>query len=112
MWNPIKKTLKKISSTSSSRHSQSSASSRDNMSVDSSRRTCVSQKDTTPVVPRNRIRICISVLTMGHLMREGPANSLFMCYPGYDKEVELPCPRVSLYLVKRLTLQMEKEPAH
>jgi hypothetical protein len=46
-------------------------------------------------------------------MREGPGNSLFMCYPGYDKEIELPCPKLSLYSVKRLLLQMEKkEPAH
>jgi len=48
----------------------------------------------------------------GHMMREGPGNSLFMCYPGYDREIELPCPRLSLYSVKSLTLQMEKrEPA-
>ena len=46
------------------------------------------------------------------MMREGPKNSVFMCYPGYDKEFELPCPKLSLYSVKRLTLQMEKkEPA-
>ena len=32
----------------------------------------------------------------GHIMREGPRNSLFMCYPGYDREIELPCPRLSL----------------
>ena len=43
-----------------------------------------------------------------HMMREGPDNSVFMCYPGYDKEFELPCPKLSLYSVKRLTLQMEK----
>ena len=47
-----------------------------------------------------------------HMMHEGPGNSVFMCYPGYDKELELPCPKLSLYSVKRLTLQMEKkEPA-
>ena len=35
-----------------------------------------------------------------------------MCYPRYDREIELPCPRLSLYSIKRLTLQMEKkEPA-
>ena len=45
------------------------------------------------------------------MMREGPKNSIFMCYPGYDREIELPCPRLSLYAVKSLTLQMEKEPA-
>ena len=45
-------------------------------------------------------------------MREGLGNSIFMCYPGYDREIELPCPRLSLYAVKSLTLQMEKkEPA-
>jgi hypothetical protein len=32
-----------------------------------------------------------------------------MYYLGYDKEIELPCPRLSLYLVKSLTLQMEKK---
>ena len=46
------------------------------------------------------------------MMREGPKNSIFMCYPRYDREIELPCPRLSLYSVKSLTLQMEKnEPA-
>ena len=32
----------------------------------------------------------------GHMMREGPGNSIFMCYPGYDREIELPCPKLSL----------------
>ena len=46
------------------------------------------------------------------MMREGLENTIFMCYPGYDREIELPCPRLSLYTVKILTLQMEKkEPA-
>jgi hypothetical protein len=46
------------------------------------------------------------------MMREGPGNLVFMCYPGYEREFELPCPKLSLYYVKRLTLQMEKkEPA-
>ena len=46
------------------------------------------------------------------MMREGPGNSIFMCYPRYDREIKLPCPRLSLYAVKSLTLQMEKkEPA-
>ncbi|RLM78880.1 hypothetical protein C2845_PM12G14540 [Panicum miliaceum] len=54
MWSATKNKLKKLSP-SSSRHSQSSASSRDNMSVDSDRRDSISQEDTTPVVPRNRI---------------------------------------------------------
>ena len=47
-----------------------------------------------------------------HMMCEGPGNSVFMCYPGYEREFELPCLKLSLYSVKRLTLQMEKkEPA-
>jgi hypothetical protein len=47
------------------------------------------------------------------MMREEPDNSLFMCYPGYDREIELSCLKLSLYSVKRLLLQMEKkEPAH
>ena len=33
---------------------------------------------------------------LGHMMREEPGNSIFMCYPGYDREIELPCPRLSL----------------
>ena len=46
------------------------------------------------------------------MMREGPGNLVFMCYLGYEREFELPCPKLSLYYVKRLTLQMEKkEPA-
>jgi len=46
------------------------------------------------------------------MMREGPGNTIFMCYPRYDREIKLPCPRLSLYAVKSLTLQMEKkEPA-
>ena len=46
-----------------------------------------------------------------HMMREGPGNSVFMCYPRYDREFELPCPKLSLslYSVKCLTLQMEKK---
>ena len=31
-----------------------------------------------------------------HMMREGPGNSVFMCYPRYDREFELPCPKLSL----------------
>jgi len=46
------------------------------------------------------------------MMREGHGNLVFMCYPGYEREIELPCPKLSLYSMKRLTLQMEKkEPA-
>ena len=32
-------------------------------------------------------------------MQEGPGNSIFMCYPWYDREIELPCPRLSLSLL-------------
>ena len=35
----------------------------------------------------------------GHMMREGPGISIFMCYPGYNREIELPCPRLSLSLL-------------
>jgi len=31
-----------------------------------------------------------------HMMREGTGNSVFKSYPGYDKEFELPCPKLSL----------------
>ena len=61
-----------------------------------------------------RYEVGLEHFVQGHMMREGLGNSLFMCYPGYDREIELPCPRLSLslYSVKRLTLQMEKrEPA-
>jgi hypothetical protein len=63
MWTATKNKLKKLSSSGSMR-SQSSASSRDNILVDSSRRDSVSQEDTTPTVPTNHIRIRIHVLTM------------------------------------------------
>jgi hypothetical protein len=33
-----------------------------------------------------------------HMMREGPGNSVFICYSEYDKEFELPCPKLSLSL--------------
>ena len=54
----------------------------------------------------------LELFVQGHMMREGPGNSIFMCYPGYDREIKLPFPRLSLYSAKSLTLQMEKrEPA-
>ena len=31
-----------------------------------------------------------------HMMREGPGNSVFICYSEYDKEFDLPCPKLSL----------------
>ena len=54
-----------------------------------------------------RYEVGLEHFVQGHMMREGPGNSFFMCYPGYDREIELPCPRLTLYLVKSLTLQME-----
>ena len=37
-----------------------------------------------------------------HMMREGPGNSVFMCYPRYDREFELPCPKLSLSLLREM----------
>ena len=65
-----------------------------------------------PEMEAYRYEVGLEHFVQGHMMREGPENSLFLCYPGYDREIELPCPRLSLYSVKGLTLQMEKrEPA-
>ena len=65
-----------------------------------------------PATDEYRIFICLDHFVHMHMMRQGPRNSVFMCYPGYEKEFDLPCPKCSLYSVKRLTLQMEKkEPA-
>jgi len=65
-----------------------------------------------PETEAYRYEVGLEHFVQGHMMREGPGNYLFMCYPGYDREIELPCPRLSLYSVKSLTLQMEKrEPA-
>jgi len=55
-----------------------------------------------------RYEVGLKHFVQGHMMREGPRNSIFMCYPRYDREIEMPCPRLSLYMVKSLTLQMEK----
>jgi hypothetical protein len=65
-----------------------------------------------PMIDEYRTFIGLDHFVHAHMMREGPRNSVFMCYPGYEKEFELPCPKLSLYSVNRLTLQMEKkEPA-
>jgi hypothetical protein len=65
-----------------------------------------------PATDEYRTFIGLDHFVHAHMMREGPGNSVFMCYPGYEREFELPCPKLSLYSVKRLTLQMEKkEPA-
>jgi len=59
-----------------------------------------------------RYEVGLEHFVQGHMMREGPGNSIFMFYHGYVREIELPCPRLSLYSVKSVTLQMEKiEPA-
>ena len=57
-----------------------------------------------PAMDEYRIFIGLDHFIHAHMMREGP---------GYEKEFELPCSKLSLYSVKRLTLQMEKkETAH
>ncbi|RLN27872.1 hypothetical protein C2845_PM05G21310 [Panicum miliaceum] len=68
MWMAMKNKLKKLSPSSSQR-SRGSASSRDNMSVDSSHRDTDCQEDATPAVPRSRVQGRIRVLTsVEHLM--------------------------------------------
>ena len=65
-----------------------------------------------PKTEAYRYEVGLEHFVQGHMMREGPGNSLFMCYLEYDREIELPCLRLSLYSVKSLTLQMDKrEPA-
>jgi len=65
-----------------------------------------------PAMDEYRTFIGLDHFVHAHMMCEGPGNSVFMCYTGYEKEFELPCPKFSLYSVKRLTLRMEKkEPA-
>ena len=51
-----------------------------------------------------RYEVGLEHFVQAHMMREGLGNSIFTCYPGYDREIELPCPRISLYSVKSLTL--------
>ncbi|RLN35153.1 hypothetical protein C2845_PM03G21540 [Panicum miliaceum] len=65
-----------------------------------------------PLEDEYQYQVGVEHFVQGHMMREGPGNSLFMTYPRYDSEIELPCPSLSLYSVKRLLLQMQKkEPA-
>ena len=65
-----------------------------------------------PVTDEYRTFIGLDHFVHAHMMREGPGNLVFMCYPGYEKGFEFPCPKLSLYSMKHLTLQMEKkEPA-
>ena len=46
-----------------------------------------------------RYEVGLEHFVQGHTMRKGPQNSIFMCYPGYDREIELPCLRLSLSLL-------------
>ena len=57
-----------------------------------------------PATDEYRTFIGLDHFVHAHMMREGPGNSVFMFYLGYEKEFELPCPKLSLYSVKRLTL--------
>ena len=57
-----------------------------------------------PATDEYRTFICLDHFVHAHMMRDGPGNSVFMCYPGYEREFELPCPKLSLYSMKRLTL--------
>ena len=43
-----------------------------------------------------RYEVGLEHFVQGHMMREGPRNSIFMCYLGYDREIELPRSRLSL----------------
>ena len=49
-----------------------------------------------PETEAYRYEVGLEHFVQGHMMRKGLGNSLFMCYPGYDREIELPCPRLSL----------------
>jgi hypothetical protein len=49
-----------------------------------------------PETEAYRYEVGLEHFVQGHMMREGPGNSIFMCYPGYDREIKLPCPRLSL----------------
>ena len=52
-----------------------------------------------PKTEAYRYEVSLEHFVQGHMMREGPGNSIFMCYPGYNREIELPCPRLSLSLL-------------
>src|SRR6185503_13537610 len=52
-----------------------------------------------PEMEAYRYVVGLEHFVQGHMMREGPGNSIFMCYPGYDRKIELPCPRLSLSLL-------------
>ena len=60
-----------------------------------------------------RYEVGLEHFVQGHMMREGPENSIFMCYPGYDREIKLPCPRLSLSLLgEKPNLADGEEGAH
>ena len=61
-----------------------------------------------PETEAYRYEVGLEHFVQGHMMNEGLGNSIFMCYPEYDREIELACPRLSLYSMKSLTLQIEK----
>ena len=42
-----------------------------------------------PVTDEYRTFISLDHFIHAHMMHEGPKNTVFMCYPGYDKEFEL-----------------------
>jgi hypothetical protein len=44
----------------------------------------------------------------GHMLRVAADGSLIMIYIGYITEVALPCTRLGLYAIKRLTLSLEE----
>ncbi|RLM75199.1 hypothetical protein C2845_PM15G03040 [Panicum miliaceum] len=62
-----------------------------------------------PLEDEYQLKVGVEHFVQGHMMRKGPGNSLFMTYPRYDREVGLPCPRLSLYSVKCYLLQMQKK---
>ena len=52
-----------------------------------------------PETEAYRYEVSLEHFVQGHMMREGPGKSIFKCYPGYDREIELPCLRLSVYLL-------------
>jgi hypothetical protein len=53
-----------------------------------------------PLMEAFQYRVGLEHFVQGHMMREGLDNSLFMCCPRYDRKIEIPCLKLSLYLVK------------
>jgi hypothetical protein len=50
-----------------------------------------------PEIEAFRYEVSLEHFVQGHMMREALGNSIFMCYPWYDREIKLPCPRLSLH---------------